>query len=87
MNAVFDFVKAALPWIVIGLVLVLTIVSLGTGKKAEIRKSMLWPAGGMFLVSLMEFADHNKSSATTWLVLGCVFFILSTAEKVDKKDD
>lgn len=84
MNAVFDFVKAALPWIVIGLALAMVIASLSTGRQG-LKKALLWPSICMFAVALMEYLDKDTGSATTWFVLGICFIMLSLAEK--KKED
>lgn len=84
MTAIYDFLSSALPWIAIGLFVVCSCVIVKTKKDGkEISGFFLgisWaPAACFLLVAVMEFLDGNKSSGTTWLVLGVFNAVLNFA--------
>lgn len=87
MAAVMDFIRAAFPWITIGLAIaVFMVMNVKDGKNADDERSLkdrvlgnslfLFPSIAFFLVGIMEFADHDKGSGTTWFVLGVCFLVL-----------
>ena len=77
MEAMRDFLRAALPWIAIGLFVAFSIGREEFRKKGAVPgklfSAMCWsPIFCFLLVAILEFSSGNKGSATTWLVLGIV---------------
>lgn len=84
MNEIFEFIKSALPWIAIGLFVAcscVTVKAKADGKEpGRFFKGMCWsPAACFLFVAIMEFFDGNKSSGTTWLILGVFNTVLNFA--------
>lgn len=91
MTAFFDFLMSALPWIAIGLLASTSCVMVkakSEGKEVgRFFKGMCWsPAGCFLFVAIMELYSGNKSSGTTWLVLGVFNAVIHFAntQKEDK---
>ncbi|MCQ2508117.1 MAG: hypothetical protein MJ097_04945 [Dorea sp.] len=95
MAAVLDFLRAALPWVGIGLFLVISIMKNGIEKTpaGEERDAAMdfhkkiapVPSILMFILAVLEYLDKNTTGGTTWLVLAVVFFVLSTLNKPSDK--
>lgn len=83
-TAIFDFLICALPWIAIGLFVACSCVIVKTKKDGKEISSffqgIFWtPAACFLFVAIMEMLDGNKSSGTTWLVLGVFNAVLNFA--------
>ncbi len=95
MAAVLDFLTAALPWVGIGLFLVISIMKNGIEKTpagqerdeatAFHKKLAPVPSVIMAVLAVLEFIDKNTTGATTWLVLAVVFFVLGINNKPSDK--
>ena len=75
MTDIIDFGRNALPWIAIGLFVACSCVAVKAKKEVEetsrFFKGLSWsPAFCFFFVAMMEMYSGNRSSGTTWLVLG-----------------
>lgn len=75
MKEIFDFFMSALPWLAIGLLVAcscVTVKAKADGKAlGRFFKVICWSPVVCFLfVAIMELYSGNKSSGTTWLVLG-----------------
>ena len=84
MKAIYDFLISALPWIAIGLFVACSCITVKTKKdgKAINRffQGISWtPAACFLFVAIMEMLDGNKTSGTTWLVLGVFNAVLNFA--------
>ena len=84
MKEIYDFMINALPWIEIGLFVACSCVTVRAKKEGKemsrLFKGMSWsPALCFFFVALMEMYSGNKSSGTTWLVLGVFNAVLNFA--------
>ena len=91
MREVFDFMISALPWIAIGLFVACSCVTVRakkTGKEmSRLFKGICWsPALCFLFVAIMEMLDGNKSSGTTWLVLG-VFNAVTNFASTQMEDE
>lgn len=85
MAEVLDFLTNALPWIAIGLFVACSCVMVKTkteGKEvSRFFKGMSWsPAVCFLFVAIMEMYSGNKSSGTTWLVLGVANAVVNFAK-------
>lgn len=81
---IFDFLISALPWIAIGLFVACSCVVVKAKKDGKemsrFFQGMCWsPAVCFLFVAIMEMLDGNKSSGTTWLVLGVINAVLNFA--------
>lgn len=84
MTDFLDFLISALPWIAIGLFVACSCVSAQAKKTrnemSRLFKGMCWsPAVCFLFVAIMEFYRGNKSSGTTWLVLGVFNAVINFA--------
>ena len=84
MREVFDFMISALPWSAIGLFVACSCVTVNAKKTgnemSKLLKGICWsPTLCFLLVAIMEMLDGNKSSGTTWLVLGVFNAVLNFA--------
>ena len=84
MREVFDFLISALPWIAIGMFVAcscVTVQAKKTGNEmSKFFKGICWsPALCFLLVAIMEMHSGNKSSETTWLVLGVFNAVINFA--------
>ena len=75
MTELIDFLRNALPWIAIGLFVACSCVAVKAKKDGEemgkFFRSLSWtPAFCFFFIAMMEMYSGNRSSGTTWLVLG-----------------
>lgn len=70
-----DFLKSALPWLSIGLVLAVTFAKWDAEKNgrpvSKALKFLAWPPlAGFLLTAILEYTSGDKAGGTTWLVLG-----------------
>ncbi|MDO4651051.1 MAG: hypothetical protein Q4B26_20630 [Eubacteriales bacterium] len=84
MKAILDFLTSALPWIAIGLFVACSCVTVKAKKDgretSRFFQGISWsPAICFLFVAIMEMLDGNKSSGTTWLVLGVFNAVLNFA--------
>ena len=89
MTKVLDFIVAALPYIAIGFWVAFTLAKKNaeeTGREVKMKWGNYFPSAAMIVVSILEFADKDTSSGTTWLVLAIVFFALSVIQGKKKPD-
>lgn len=91
MKGIFEFILSALPWIAIGLFAAcscVTVQAKKTGNEmSNFFKGICWsPALCFLLVAIMEMLDGDRSSGTTWLVLGVFNAVVNFAnmQKVKK---
>lgn len=90
MKGIIDFLISALPWVAIGLFVAcscVTVKAKNDGKEmSRFFKGMCWsPAVCFLFVAIMEMLDGNRSSGTTWLVLGCFNVMINFANS--QKED
>lgn len=82
MENFIEFVRAALPWIAIGLFAAVNALLIGDKNR---RKKMVGKLSKLNLVTLvcfifvavMEFIDGNMNSGVTFLIIGVVSFVVS----------
>ena len=93
MKAIFDFLISALPWIAIGLFVACSCVTVKAkrdGKEiSRFFEGISWaPAACFLFVAILEMLDGNRSSGTTWLVLGAFNAVInfSNMQKEDATD-
>lgn len=89
MTKVLVFIVAALPYIAIGFWIAFTLAKKNaeeTGREMKMKWGNYFPPAAMIVVSILEFADKDTSSGTTWLVLAIVFFALSVIQGKKKPD-
>lgn len=84
MTAIFVFIMNALPWVAIGLFVATSIVTVrakSEGKElSRFFKAISWSPVCCFLfVAIMEMYSGDKSSGTTWLVLGVFNAVINFA--------
>lgn len=82
MNGLLDFINSALPWIGIGLCVAFSSVKMKAikdGKKLGTIFSVLsWCPALIFLyLTIADMCGGNRSSGTTWLVLGAFYMIIN----------
>ena len=82
MSVVLDFISSALPWIGIGLCVAFSIVKMKAikdGKKLGIIfNGLSWCPALIFLyLTIADMCGSNRSSGTTWLVLGAFYTIIN----------
>lgn len=78
MQAIFDFITAALPWMAMGLMVAVSLVRM-QGKR--LPGMLLWLPGALFLLA----AILPTSGRTTWLVLGLLSMGLCNYQNVKKE--
>ena len=82
MENFIEFVRAALPWIAIGLFAAVNALLIGDKNR---RKKMVGKLSKLNIVTLvcfifvavMEFIDGNMNSGVTFLIIGVVSFVVS----------
>ena len=90
MREFIDFSVSALPWIAIGLFILMSCIqakAMADGKElGRAFSCVAWfPAMVFFILAISEMQDGDKSSGTTWLILGIINIILKYANT--EKDD
>ena len=90
MREFIDFSVSALPWIAIGLFILMSCIqakAMADGKElGRAFSCVAWfPAMVFFILAISEMQDGDKSSGTTWLILGIINIILKFANT--EKDD
>lgn len=91
MKAILDFFTSALPWIAIGLFVACSCVTVKAKKEGKeitrFLQGISWsPAVCFLFVAIMEMMDGNRSSGTTWLVLG-VFNAVNNFANIQNKEN
>ena len=90
MREFIDFSVSALPWIAIGLFIAMSCIqakAMAEGKELgrAFNCAAWFPAVIFFVLGILDMKDGNKSSGTTWLILGIINIILKFANT--EKDD
>ena len=88
MKNFLDFLTAALPYIAIGFWVAFTITksrAMESGQKMGMKWGNFFPPAAMLFVSILEFADGDRSNGITWLTLAAVFFVFNLMQ--DKKGE
>ncbi|MCQ2384763.1 MAG: hypothetical protein MJZ96_07800 [Paludibacteraceae bacterium] len=84
-----DFVMAALPWVILGLIVaVLAAFVLNRNKKDFAKKqSSAWYISSMlaYIVSIVMILDGNSSSGITWLCIGSAFLCYGSIDLMKEK--
>ena len=75
MTKIYEFVISALPWIAIGLFVACSFVTAKAKEErkevSEVLKCLSWsPAVCFLFLAILEMRSGNRSSGTTWLILG-----------------
>lgn len=91
MKELIDFLRSALPWVAMGLLVSTSCVMIKVKSEGKeiggILKGLCWtPAGCFLFAAIMEFLGGNRSRGTVWLVLGVFNGVLNFANthKEDK---
>lgn len=103
MRNIMDFIMAALPWIGIGLFVVINIAKRNVQSKEDwnglslkkLSNLSLAPLACFIFVAVMEYLDGDTNSATVWgclAIINCVFFNVNRHEDTieelpEKKQD
>lgn len=76
MRDMIDFLHAALPWVAIGLVLIIYIVNRDAKpeQKAKLKKLNLVPVGCALIVAILDITGGKISRGMTWVILAAAFF-------------
>lgn len=76
MRGMIDFLQAALPWVAIGLVLIIFIVNRDAKpeQKAKLKKLNLVPVGCALFVAILDITGGKISRGVTWVILAAAFF-------------
>ena len=91
METILIFIRAALPWVAIGLFVGVTLSAKNVEKKGEKPSGLMvllsWtPLFCFLLVALLELLDGDLSDAAVWLVLGIANAFLNTRKKSGEQE-